>query len=298
MHGAVSLTRFYLRRAFRLAPALLFMLACVVPVGLVVHSPHIAKDALYALFYVGNWAQILGGYFPALGHTWSLAVEEHFYLVWPFAFIVAMRRGGTRAALTVVAVATAASFAVRVGLFDAGAAPVRLQYGTDARADAILVGVGAALLTAGRRQRLPGWASAIAWAVLAALLFVAPLGGLMLTVGFSAVAVCSAVIAVDAGSGRSVANRLLAAAPLVAVGRVSYGLYLWHYPVITLLEPRLDARLPHAVAVIAVTLVFCATTVFSYLVVERPALALKNRRFASDRRGEPAAAIAGLASPG
>ena len=107
----------------------------------------------------------------------------------------------------------------------------------------------------------------------------------MLTAGFSLVAIASAVIATDAAAGRSLAARMLRAKPLVAVGVVSYGLYLWHFPIIHLLEPRLSAHRPHALAVLVVVILFTAAALLSYVLVERPALALKRRPF--ERRGRP-----------
>ena len=289
----VRLGQFYLRRFFRLIPALLLMLACVVALGEALGSPGIGRDSLYALFYASNWAQIAGGYFPALAQTWSLAVEEHFYLVWPAVFLCAWRLGGRRAALAAAACGAVAALVLRLSLFEAGAAAVRLQYGSDDRADAILIGAAAALLTAGHVRQPPRWLAYGSWAVLCALLIAAPVGGLMLTAGFTLVAIASAVIATDAAAGRSLAARLLRTKPLVAVGTVSYGLYLWHFPIIHLLEPGLSAHLPHALAVVVVVILFTAAALLSYVLVERPALALKRRRF--ERRGRQAAGAPGIA---
>jgi peptidoglycan/LPS O-acetylase OafA/YrhL len=285
----VRLGQFYLRRFFRLIPALLLMLACIVVLGEALGSPGIGRDSLYALFYAGNWAQIAGGYFPALAQTWSLAVEEHFYLVWPMAFLVAWRYGGRRAALAVAACGAVAALILRLSMFEAGAAAVRLQYGSDDRADAILVGAAVALITAGQIRQPPRWLTYGSWAVLAALLVAAPVGHLMLTAGFSLVAIASAVIAADAAAGRSFAARALRIKPLITVGAVSYGLYLWHFPIIKLLEPPLSEHLPHALAVVVVVVLFTAAALLSYFLVERPALELRRSRFERRRTRATAA---------
>jgi peptidoglycan/LPS O-acetylase OafA/YrhL len=298
--GTVSLRAFYLRRFLRLMPALFFMLVAVIILGWMLGVSGIVHQAVFAAFYAGNWAQITGGYFPVLGHTWSLAVEEHFYLLWPVVFLLAWRWKGRRAALSIAIGVASLALLLRVGLFFHGASAARLQYGSDTRADAILVGCAAALLTAGRSGRsfplLPRWVAPVAWSGLAVLLFVQPQGRMMLTAGLSLIAVCGAVVVTDAVAGRSLFVGVLSWKPLVSVGRVSYGLYLWHYAVIALLLGRLEARMPSPVAKAVVVLIFAAATLFSYRFVEQPALALK-RRLATKTGPDLAAELRGPEHP-
>jgi peptidoglycan/LPS O-acetylase OafA/YrhL len=283
LQGRVSLRAFYMRRLLRLMPALLAMLCAVVLLGWLLDVRGIWLHAAYAALYVGNWAQIIGGRFQYLAHTWSLGVEEHFYLLWPIALLVAWRWNGVRAARWVALGGAAAAIVLRVALLLSGASTMRLQYGSDTRADAILIGCAAALLTLGRRERVHRWAAPIAWGVLLGLLFLPPVSHAMLSAGVSVIAVCGAIIVADVASARSLLAGPLRWRPLVAIGRASYGLYLWHFPVIKLLLPRLDARMPHVFALAVVVLVFSTATVISYRLIEQPVLAFGRRRFAPRR---------------
>src|SRR5262249_43198452 len=141
--------------------------------------------------------------------------------------LLAWRWNGVRAARWVALGGAAAAIVLRVALLLSRASTMRLQYGSDTRADAILIGCAAALLTLGRRERGHRWAAPIAWGVLLGLLFLPPVSRAMLSVGVSVIAVCGAIIVADVASARSLLARPLRWRPLVAIGRVSYGLYLW-----------------------------------------------------------------------
>ncbi|HEY5110274.1 MAG TPA: acyltransferase, partial [Acidimicrobiales bacterium] len=171
----IGLAAFWLRRARRLLPALLLVLVAVTllvrfaePSGAV---PGYRGSALSALFYVSNWWQIAssGNYFVATGatspltHTWSLAVEEQFYLVWPLVVLAVLHvagsfRRGVRVLLAVAAVGVVASVVEMGVLFRPGANPTRIYFGTDTHAQSVLIGAALAcvLTLVARRRDRPG----------------------------------------------------------------------------------------------------------------------------------------------
>jgi len=205
-HGRIDVLAFYRRRIIRLAPALLGLLAFTLVFGLIVGwgvDRNWEVGLLSCLAYVSNWVQVVGVNIDPLGHTWSLAIEEQFYLVWPAVLILARRR-----VLPVVLAAILLVAVVRL------VATGPLEYfGTTARADAIFVGCLLALA----RPRWPAWVGA---AGLAALVAVA-----LLNLGHD-VAIPAATIATAAMIG----GRLAPLGRLAPFGLRAYSLYLWNWP--------------------------------------------------------------------
>jgi len=285
--GRVDLGRFWARRACRLLPALAVMLgAVVVWFGLVEHQSY-KGPAAFAALYAANWAQIGGRPFGVLSHVWTLAVEEHFYLLWPLLFLGLSRLRMRTAALVAVGLA-ATSTLLRLALFAAGASPDRLQMGTDTRLDGLLLGCAAALLLAHRRPRVGLPVAGAALAALATLVVVQPYHSFMLTAGYVVIPVAALLVIVHVvgptteGSGGHASGSPLTAIlgwrPLAALGKISYGLYLWHLPVYAVLLPHL-LGLPLAARSGVVAAASIAAATLSYFFVERPFLRLKDRRW-------------------
>ncbi|HEY7224533.1 MAG TPA: acyltransferase family protein [Micromonosporaceae bacterium] len=256
--GRVRLPAFWGRRARRLLPALLVMLAAVVVLGRVIVPPEdtalLRGDTLAALGYVANWRMIYrgSGYFAQtadpspLQHTWSLGIEEQFYLLWPLVVVLALRwRRGRAGLLAVALLGTVASVVMSFRLYRPDD-PDRDYFGTDSRAQALLIGCALAILLARATVGNTGagwdrWLGGVALAGLAALAWLWThangsadwlyRGGL--TIAALSVA---AVLAHTVVHPRSVTARLLAVAPLVWLGRISYGVYLWHWPLYALLN--------------------------------------------------------------
>jgi peptidoglycan/LPS O-acetylase OafA/YrhL len=235
--GRVNIRRFYERRIRRLVPALV---AVVVATGVLMAMQGKLVDYLgpagVTLFYVSDIAKAAGYDLGYVGHTWSLAMEEQFYLLWPAVLLFLPRRFLVPAVLAGIAGAIALQVVI-VGWQD----NVLAHFRPDVRADAILWGCLIALAPV----RIPRWA-AIAAAV----------GLLALSLTFVwpyAIALSSVLSAVLVAGAASVAGPL-SWRPLVRVGEISYGLYLWHaIPVGIFMERTLAGDVPAMVAAVVIT---------------------------------------------
>jgi peptidoglycan/LPS O-acetylase OafA/YrhL len=296
--GTIRLGAFWARRARRLLPALFLVLGFVglyawlaAPAGA---YPGLRLDSLATLLYVANWHFILEGssYFQAalapspLTHTWSLAIEEQFYLVWPLVVLAIVKLRRSAAVVLCVAVAGAlASTAWMAWLHQPGADPTRLYYGTDTHAMTILTGAAlAAALAVLAKHRDPSVLRARgAWVVvvqLAGLAGAAGLSVMALTVtgttpwlykggylltGVATAAVILSVVTVPRGALAAV----LGVAPIRFVGRISYGLYLWHFPLFLWLDHARTGLYGLRLLALRVGVTLLVATASFYL-VERP----------------------------
>jgi len=287
--GSVSLHSFWLRRARRLLPALFVMLtalAIAVATFATLYAPDFRRDVLPSLLYVSNWWQIYfveTPYFaptdlPVLRHLWSLAVEEQWYLLWPLAFI-ALRRTSARTSAIVV---TAISVAVMIGtaiawLPDSEQRTNFLYLSTPTRASGLLLGAALAFVwrpwaSSHSRSRLRNALADIAAvtgiAVIAIAMATQHVEDRPLYMGWLAATTVASVviIAVIVRPSGSAVGWLMRIPVLAAVGRRSYGLYLWHWPIFVIAEARGSAtRLAIA---LALTVVLNELT---YVLVEMPA---------------------------
>jgi peptidoglycan/LPS O-acetylase OafA/YrhL len=292
--GRIRLRSFWGRRARRLLPALLVMLAVVCVYTVVVLPSEAARlrdDVVSALAYVMNWHLIFQGqsYFESFGraplvqHLWSLSVEEQFYLVWPLLLTagVAIWRGKPeRLAMAILGLAGVSTLLMAV-LYTPGGDPSRVYYGTDTHASGLLI--GAALAVVWPPWRLRGTTGAAAPLALetAGLAGLALLGWCFLSVsefdaglyrgGYLAVALLTAlVVAVVVHPAARLSSGVLALRPLRWIGQRSYGIYLWHWPVYLLTRPGLDVPLtgiPLLVVRVTITVGLAAA---SFRYVEEP----------------------------
>lgn len=290
-HGRIRLSRFWARRARRLLPALLLLLAVsAVVTRMIAPAMTLAArrlDILSTLFYYANWhfISVRQSYFAAytgvspLRHAWSLAIEEQFYLVWPLLLLglLLLARRRRRVLLGVITGGALLSAALMATRYEPGD-PFRSYYGTDTRIHQLLIGATLAMLiraypgiTTGRRaQRVARWAAALAAAaVVTAFLTVNDQSSLYYQGGafLFAMAVGVGLWALEVRPDATTA-RVLSTLPARWIGRISYGAYLWHWPLLIWLATAQDpgvAREPVRQAV-AIALTFAISTLSFHLV--------------------------------
>ncbi|MCU1266143.1 MAG: Acyltransferase 3 [Acidobacteria bacterium] len=288
--GSIRLKDFYFRRALRLGPGLLFYLLLLGGYAFVFlnseRATEIYKGILWTLSYVSNWVIALEHGHPAsvLAITWSLAVEEQFYLLWPPILVLLLKRKVSRPWITfIILFAIVVIVLHRTWLWHTGASFRRLYYATDTRADGLMLGCLIACLVSWKlipRARL--FELSLTTLALLAFLFLAYLVLMidselylfrwMFTLASLSIAtvLLSLVVWPD-----SIACFLLKFPPLVWVGRISYGLYLWHWPVRGYVFGA-SSQPTYRQIIAALVLSFGITTI-SFYVVEQPFLAWKKR---------------------
>jgi peptidoglycan/LPS O-acetylase OafA/YrhL len=278
--GQVRFGAFYRRRAMRLLPALVFFLAIFLLYVWMTNLPgaHEPSSALSILFYYSNTSFRRLPMSPGLGNFWSLALEEQFYVVWPLCLVLFL--GARRRTSTVVILLVGAIIAVavhRAVMWDNGVNWQRLYTRLDTRADALLVGCLLAQLWV--RDKLPKRGIQTAgWLSLAFFLYYVRVGagGILYQGGYTVIAISVGVIMLAVLESPWPGARLFRFWPLRALGRVSYGLYIWHLAIFNAVARYGGAWAPATQAIVALLLAGVATAI-SWRVVEQPFLRWKDR---------------------
>ena len=289
--GHIRLGPFWGRRARRLLPAIFLVLVAVLIYALFASPAEVARlrgDAFATLGYVANWWYAVSGesYFEQFGrpsmlrHSWSLAIEEQFYFFWPLLLLFGLKRADSRHRFWVGAaiVGALASAALMGWLYDPSQDPSRVYYGTDTRAQALLVGAALAfLLDRSVASKIPRGLEVVGALGLIVCLaffhFATDRADWMYRGGYILMAIAAAcAIAVAAtAERRSPTVRLLSSAPLVWIGARSYGLYLWHWPVYVLLDAERTGLPDEGVSLLLLRLaVTFVVSALSYRFVEAP----------------------------
>jgi peptidoglycan/LPS O-acetylase OafA/YrhL len=291
--STIHLAAFWARRARRLLPALVLVLIFVAFYTHYAVVPWerngVRNDMFASLFYVANWRFIVDqqGYFQLfsaaspLRHMWSLAIEEQYYLVWPLVVLACLRvgRGSTQLLAWVCGLGAAASIFSMQLRFHPGA-PSAAYYATDARAHSILIGALLAVLLLAWKPA-PQARRALALIAIPALVVVliathvtSGTGAHYYEGGSALFAVVVAVLIAGLLQAGPVATAL-SWSPLVWIGRISYGLYLWHWPIAVWLVPSRVHVGTTALNLLRLAVTFAAATA-SYYLVERP---IRERRW-------------------
>ncbi|MEK4458752.1 acyltransferase family protein [Paenibacillus sp. FSL R10-2748] len=287
-----SIVQFWIRRLRRLLPAMIFMMTVVAFWFLITDFSRLQElrgNFVSSLFYVNNWYLIFHhvSYFESfgppspIGHLWSLSIEEQFYVIWPLVLLIGLclapRRG--RLMLYILGCAAVSAIAMAV-IYEPGTDPSRVYYGTDTRAFAILIGAALAVIW-------PSWrlSDNVSSSSRTTLDMTGVLGIVMLFIligqtnqfddslyrgGFLYLSLITAVVIAVLVHPANRLERLLGCRPLSWIGKRSYSLYIWHYPVIILSSPAVSTEDASYMRIALQVMVSFIMAGLSYRYIEEP----------------------------
>ncbi|MFB4336940.1 acyltransferase family protein [Bacillus sp. BR_16] len=299
----IDLKKFWLSRARRLLPGMLVMLVITLAWITIFHSSLLEKmrgDSLAALFYVSNWWYIYHklSYFDnfnqisPLNHFWSLAVEEQFYVVWPFIISLGLFYIKKQShMILLICLGAFASALAMANLYEPGVDPSRIYYGTDTRAFSLLIGAVLALVWPSNR---------LANKIIPKARFILDVvGGIALIIillmfwktnqydpflykgGMVLLSIATALLVANLAHPASRIAQFLRFRPLRWIGVRSYGIYLWHYPILTLTTPKVNVGDFSIIRAIFQFLLIILIAQISWKFIEKPIRqgALRNIQF-------------------
>ncbi|TKH39760.1 acetyltransferase [Paenibacillus polymyxa] len=287
-----SIVQFWIRRMRRLLPAMIFMLTVVALWLLITDFSRLQAlggHFVSSLFYVNNWYLIFHhvSYFESfgppspIGHLWSLSIEEQFYVIWPLVLLIGLcfapQRG--RLMLYILGCAIVSAIAMAI-IYEPGTDPSRVYYGTDTRASAILIGAALAVIW-------PSWrlSDNVSSSSRTMLDMTGLLGIVMLFIligqtnefddslyrgGFLYLSLITAVVIAVLVHPANRLERLLGCRPLSWIGKRSYSLYIWHYPIIILSGPVVNTEDANYMRIALQVTASFITGGLSYKYIEEP----------------------------
>ena len=307
--GSINLYNFYLRRARRLLPAVYFMITVGIILMVMFNEVLLKKshlDAIFGYIYSSNWWYIFHklDYFDSFGsqspfkHLWSLAIEEQFYMIFPLLFLLinSKKKGkdGThklsKSFLYIVLGLIFVSLVTHILLFDINNIS-RIYFGTDTRAFSLLVGVVGAILypmdklntkITPQENLLYSVVSLISIAALITIMiYTSEYNTWLYRGGFLLVAILGIIIIISSGKQHTVMAKLLSFKPVVFIGKISYSLYLWHFPVLVLTTPVSEIGKPNIFFVVLRVILTFILAIISYALVETPIRKLGFKNYVS-----------------
>ena len=296
--GSLNLYNFYIRRARRLLPAVYFMITVGLVVMVLFNEVLLRKshlDAIFGYIYSSNWWYIFHklDYFDSFGaqspfkHLWSLAIEEQFYMIFPLLFLLVNRKKKSKDGtfklnknfLYVVLGLILVSLIAHILLFDINNIS-RIYFGTDTRAFSLLVGVVGAILypmerlhtkVTPQQNLIYSVISLVSIATLiTVMIYTSEYNTWLYRGGFLLVAILGLIVIISSGKQHTVIARLLSFKPVVFIGKISYSLYLWHFPILVLTTPVAEIGNTNIYFVILRVILTFIVAIVSYVFVETP----------------------------
>lgn len=292
----IDLKRFWLRRVRRLFPAIALVVGVTAVLAWFFNQAILYKlktDVIPALCWVTNWWYIFRkqSYFDAIAspspvlHFWSLSIEEQFYLIWPLVLLVLYRNGSSHRTMRrfclVLAIASALGMAL---LYDPAGDPSRVYYGTDTRAFSLLIGAYLALiwpiyckspkhdpasLSAAKQKHVEIAGIICLVALIAMTGLISGTQPFWYRGGLALASVAAAVVIAAITLPNSILGKFFSLKPIVWLGTRSYGIYLWHYPLLLLMNPN-NAGDPGVLKIAIELVIIVIVSELSYRLVENP----------------------------
>ena len=302
-NNRIDIKRFWNRRARRLFPALIAYIGGATALAYLTARDVVpTKSEIFAAFgYVYNWFSIFQDVSYTEGferknffhHLWSLAVEEQFYLFWPLLLWGLLALAGKRITFAFVIAGIIGSTILRWILYEPFTDPLRVYYGTDTRASALLIGAALAFFWRPWESERKAIKTPTTFAKLSVLVVgCVSLGGLiwanmhytlfypridsLFRGGMLITSVLTALVIAVSVTPKSMLGKALGIPPMRWIGKRSYGLYLWHWPVFQLTRPRVDVEIDGWELFLIRMIITLILVEVSYQIVERP---IRERRF-------------------
>lgn len=290
--GRLHLTNFWIRRAKRLIPSMIVMLIFVA-VWLLISDPSrlsaLKGDFVSSAFYVNNWYLIFHdvSYFESfgpqspIGHLWSLAIEEQFYLLWPLLLFGQLHLTRQRGNLVlIIMVGSIVSALAMVILYTPGADPSRVYYGTDTRAFGLLIGAALAVIWPSvparsrisiTHSKLMDIAGVLLLTILLGMIvYTDEYGSFLYEGGLFLVSILTALLIAILAHPNSRLGKIMGLRPLRWIGVRSYSLYVWHYPIMVLTSSNVNSDQGSTVRIILQILASFLFAAVSYTYIEEP----------------------------